>query len=201
MLVSIAPRWNGPVGCVRPPAGRNYQELQRPDRPPAPAYRLRKAPPAPTWRVLEPAHRHLYDPGETSAHRAAVSAAVQKGPPLPVDYDEPNAWPKLWKPLGLKFAVITSVNATTATMVAPNSSPWSSRHPRPRSRLRRGSPGSRFQGDLGAVATVVDAAPDVFNHNTETVPRLYSPGAPGRPDISARSTCWPPPNGCVRHAD
>jgi lipoic acid synthetase len=30
-----------------------------------------------------------------------------------------------------------------------------------------------FQGSRAAVATVMQAAPDVFNHNTETVPRLY----------------------------
>ena len=31
-----------------------------------------------------------------------------------------------------------------------------------------------FQGDPGALATVLDAAPEVFNHNVETVPRRYS---------------------------
>jgi lipoic acid synthetase len=30
-----------------------------------------------------------------------------------------------------------------------------------------------FQGDLAAVARVLDARPDIFNHNMETVPRLY----------------------------
>src|SRR6185295_2564028 len=30
-----------------------------------------------------------------------------------------------------------------------------------------------FQGNLAAVETVMEAAPDVLNHNTETVPRLY----------------------------
>ena len=36
-----------------------------------------------------------------------------------------------------------------------------------------------FRGDLGAVATVSDAAPDVYNHNVETVPRLYKRVRPG----------------------
>ena len=31
-----------------------------------------------------------------------------------------------------------------------------------------------FQGDFDAVRTVVEARPDIFNHNTETVPRLYA---------------------------
>jgi lipoic acid synthetase len=36
-----------------------------------------------------------------------------------------------------------------------------------------------FRGDLGAVATVCDADPDVYNHNVETVPRLYRNVRPG----------------------
>jgi lipoic acid synthetase len=36
-----------------------------------------------------------------------------------------------------------------------------------------------FQGDLEAVARVCDAAPDVYNHNVETVPRLYRRVRPG----------------------
>jgi lipoyl synthase len=46
--------------------------------------------------------------------------------------------------------------------------------------VRRQAPGCRvevlipdFQGDRDAVRTVVEACPDVLNHNTETVPRLY----------------------------
>jgi len=47
--------------------------------------------------------------------------------------------------------------------------------------VRRALPDSRvevltpdFQGDLDAVARVLDAEPDIFNHNMETVPRLYA---------------------------
>jgi lipoic acid synthetase len=36
-----------------------------------------------------------------------------------------------------------------------------------------------FQGDRQAVAQVCDAAPDVYNHNVETVPRLYRRVRPG----------------------
>jgi lipoic acid synthetase len=36
-----------------------------------------------------------------------------------------------------------------------------------------------FQGDLGAVARVCEAGPDVYNHNVETVPRLYRRVRPG----------------------
>ena len=36
-----------------------------------------------------------------------------------------------------------------------------------------------FQGKLQDIATVVAARPDVFNHNLETVPRLYRRARPG----------------------
>jgi lipoic acid synthetase len=76
--------------------------------------------------------------------------------------------------MGLKFAVITSVNrddrpdggAELFAMVIRA--------------IRRRIPGCGvevlipdFQGNRDAVRTVMEAAPDVLNHNTETVPRLY----------------------------
>jgi lipoic acid synthetase len=36
-----------------------------------------------------------------------------------------------------------------------------------------------FQGDERAIATVLDARPEIYNHNTETVPRLYKRARPG----------------------
>jgi lipoic acid synthetase len=36
-----------------------------------------------------------------------------------------------------------------------------------------------FQGNEAAIATVLAARPDVYNHNTETVPRLYKRARPG----------------------
>jgi lipoic acid synthetase len=36
-----------------------------------------------------------------------------------------------------------------------------------------------FKGDAAALQTVIDAAPDILNHNTETVPRLYRQVRPG----------------------
>jgi lipoic acid synthetase len=100
--------------------------------------------------------------------------AVQKGPPLPVDYDEPQRIAQAVAAMGLKFAVITSVNrddredggAELFAMVVRA--------------IRERVPGCGvevlvpdFQGSRRAVETVMEAAPDVLNHNTETVPRLY----------------------------
>jgi lipoic acid synthetase len=99
---------------------------------------------------------------------------VQKGAPLPVDYDEPNRVAEAVAALGLNFAVITSVNrddredggAEIFAMVIRA--------------IRARVPGCGvevlvpdFQGNHAAVETVMEAAPGVFNHNTETVPRLY----------------------------
>jgi lipoic acid synthetase len=36
-----------------------------------------------------------------------------------------------------------------------------------------------FQGNVGSIHTVLDAAPQIYNHNTETVPRLYKRARPG----------------------
>lgn len=36
-----------------------------------------------------------------------------------------------------------------------------------------------FQGDEGAISAVLDARPEIYNHNTETVPRLYKKARPG----------------------
>ncbi|MBL8178128.1 MAG: lipoyl synthase [Bryobacterales bacterium] len=100
--------------------------------------------------------------------------AVQKGAPLPVDFDEPRRVAEAVEALGLRFAVITSVNrddrkdggALLFAMVIEA--------------IRARVPGCKvevlvpdFQGAHDAMKIVIDARPDVLNHNTETVPRLY----------------------------
>jgi lipoic acid synthetase len=100
--------------------------------------------------------------------------AVSKGAPLPVDYDEPRRVAEAVAAMGLKFAVITSVNrddrhdggAEIFAMVIRE--------------IHDRIPGCGvevlipdFQGNRDAVETVMEAGPEVLNHNTETVPRLY----------------------------
>ena len=100
--------------------------------------------------------------------------AVQKGAPLPVDYDEPRRVAEACAALGLKYAVITSVNrddrkdggAELFALVIQA--------------IRERIPGCKvevlvpdFQGSREAMEIVMNAHPDVLNHNTETVPRLY----------------------------
>jgi lipoic acid synthetase len=100
--------------------------------------------------------------------------AVQKGAPLPVDYDEPARIAEAVSLMGLKFAVVTSVNrddrpdggAELFAMVIR-----AIRQRVPECGVEVLIPD--FQGNLEAVDTVMEARPDVLNHNTETVPRLY----------------------------
>ncbi len=100
--------------------------------------------------------------------------AVQKGGPLPVDYDEPRRVSEACAALGLKFAVITSVNRDDRKDGGAELFALTIRA------IRQRIPGCGvevlvpdFQGSHAAMDMVLEAAPDVLNHNTETVPRLY----------------------------
>jgi lipoic acid synthetase len=100
--------------------------------------------------------------------------AVQKGGPLPVDYDEPRRVAEACAALGLKFAVITSVNRDDRKDGGAELFAMTIRA------IRERVPGCGvevlvpdFQGSHSAMDIVLDAAPEILNHNTETVPRLY----------------------------
>ncbi len=100
--------------------------------------------------------------------------AVQKGGPLPVDYDEPRRVAEACAALGLKFAVITSVNRDDRKDGGAELFALTIRA------IRDRLPGCGvevlvpdFQGSHAAMDMVLEAAPDILNHNTETVPRLY----------------------------
>ncbi len=100
--------------------------------------------------------------------------AVQKGAPLAVDYDEPRRVAEAVAIMGLKYAVVTSVNRDDrkdggADLFALTIEA-----------IRERVPGCKvevlvpdFQGRHEAMDIVMQARPDVLNHNTETVPRLY----------------------------
>ena len=100
--------------------------------------------------------------------------AVQKGAPLAVDYDEPRRVAEACEILVLKYAVVTSVNRDDrkdggAELFALTIAA-----------IRERIPGCKvevlvpdFQGSHAAMEMVMNAHPDVLNHNIETVPRLY----------------------------
>jgi lipoyl synthase len=106
--------------------------------------------------------------------------AVQKGRPLEVDWDEPRRVGEAVAALGLEYAVVTSVDRDDrkdggAAIFA-----------RTIEEIRRHKPGCKvevlvpdFQGSVDALKMVLDARPDVLNHNIETVERLYKPVRPG----------------------
>jgi len=100
--------------------------------------------------------------------------AVPKGRPEAIDFDEPRRVAEAVAVLGLKHAVITSVNRDDDLVGGARAFALVIEE------IRRQAPGCQvevlipdFQGDPEAIRIVVDAAPEVFNHNTESVPRLY----------------------------
>ena len=100
--------------------------------------------------------------------------AVQKGVPLEVDYDEPRRVAEAVEAMGLKYAVITSVNRDDRADGGAElfAAVIHAIHERvPGCKVEVLTPD--FQGSHAAIDTVLHAAPDCFNHNTETVPRLY----------------------------
>jgi len=107
--------------------------------------------------------------------RACGFCAVPSGKPLgPPEEDEPERVAEAVEQMGLRYAVVTSVNRDDqpdggAEIFA-----------RTITKIRERVPGCRvevlipdFRGDWQALETVLAVRPDVLNHNMETVPRLY----------------------------
>jgi lipoic acid synthetase len=100
--------------------------------------------------------------------------AVQKGAPLTVDYDEPRRVAEAVAAMGLNYAVVTSVNRDDrkdggAELFALTIAAIHERVPGCKVEVLVPD----FQGSQAAMKIVMDSRPDVLNHNTETVPRLY----------------------------
>jgi lipoic acid synthetase len=100
--------------------------------------------------------------------------AVGKGAPLPVDEDEPARVAEAAAVLGLRYAVITSVNRDDRKDggAALFASTIHAIHAR-LSGCQVEVLIPDFQGSHAAMDMVLEAGPDVLNHNIETVPRLY----------------------------
>jgi lipoic acid synthetase len=177
-LIQIAPAGIAPARKpewlkARAPGGENYHDLKRLAR----SLGLHT--------VCESAH--CPNIGECWQHKTATFmmlgnlctrrcgfCAVPKGRPDAIDFDEPRRVAEAVAILGLQHAVITSVNrdddliggARAFAMVIDE--------------IRKQAPGCQvevlipdFQGNPEAIKIVVDARPEVLNHNTESVPRLY----------------------------
>lgn len=110
--------------------------------------------------------------------RGCGFCSVPKGNPriheMRLDPSEPANVARMAADMKLRYVVVTSVNRDDL----PDGG---SRHFAATVReIRSALPNARvevltpdFQGNMEAVARVLDAGPDVFNHNIETVPRLY----------------------------
>jgi lipoic acid synthetase len=100
--------------------------------------------------------------------------AVPKGKPGPIEWDEPRRVAEAVATLGLKHTVVTSVNRDDDNLGGARIFAETIRQIRelvPDCRVEVLIPD--FQGIDEALQIVLDAKPDVLNHNTETVPRLY----------------------------
>ena len=106
--------------------------------------------------------------------RACGFCAVKTGRPLALDRLEPMRVASAVREMGLTHAVVTSVNRDDepdgGAAIFAHTIRW----------IRRLSPGTSievlipdFVGNWDALATVMDARPEILNHNTESVPRLY----------------------------
>ena len=91
-----------------------------------------------------------------------------------LDPDEPANVARMAAEMKLRYVVITSVNRDDLDDGGSHHFAETVRE------VRRALPDARvevltpdFCGDMDAVARVLDAGPHVFNHNMETVPRLY----------------------------
>ncbi|MGD0097142.1 MAG: lipoyl synthase [Terracidiphilus sp.] len=177
-LVQISPAVKAPAPKpewlkARAPVGENYHSLKQLAR----SLQLHT--------VCESAH--CPNIGECWHHKTATFmmlgnlctrrcgfCAVPKGRPESIDFDEPRRVAQAVAALGLEYAVVTSVDrdddllggARAFAMVIEE--------------IRRQAPGCRtevlipdFQCNREAIRTVVEVRPDVLNHNTESVPRLY----------------------------
>jgi lipoic acid synthetase len=99
--------------------------------------------------------------------------SVPRGEPLELEDDEPERVAEASARLGLKHVVITSVTRDDL----PDGGAEHFARCVTAVRRRTGAAVEvltpDFMGDTAAIDRVINARPDVFNHNTETVPRLY----------------------------
>jgi lipoic acid synthetase len=113
--------------------------------------------------------------------RACAFCNVATGKPQPLDADEPARVGDAVAKMGLKHVVITSVDRDDLADGGAHQFVAVIRA------IRAASPGTTVEiltpdflrKPVAAVEAVIDARPDVFNHNLETVPRLYLSIRPG----------------------
>ncbi len=106
--------------------------------------------------------------------------SITPGTPGPVDWEEPARVAEAARELGLTYVVVTSVTRDDLSDGGASLFAQTIRE------IRRQIPEAGvevlipdFKGNPAALRTVMNARPDVLNHNVETVPRLYKTARPG----------------------
>jgi lipoic acid synthetase len=112
--------------------------------------------------------------------RACAFCNVATGKPPPLDSDEPRRVGEALAKLGLEHVVVTSVDRDDlddggATHFAQTIA--AIRTASPRTTIEILTPD--FKNKLQALDIILNNKPDVYNHNLETVPRLYASIRPG----------------------
>src|ERR687884_65823 len=112
--------------------------------------------------------------------RNCAYCAVAHGRPPKYDLEEPERVARAIAEMQLQHAVITSVDRDDLPDYGAYIFAETIRQ------IKARSPGTSvevlvpdFQGSEASIRTVLDAEPDIYNHNTETVPRLYKSARPG----------------------
>ncbi|MCL5668807.1 MAG: lipoyl synthase [Gammaproteobacteria bacterium] len=106
---------------------------------------------------------------------------VAHGKPLPLDAEEPENLARVIEEMRLKYVVITSVDRDDLRDGGAQhfvNCIQAVRQHSPHTKIEILTPDFRGRMDI-ALAIVTQAPPDVFNHNLETVPRLYRQARPG----------------------
>jgi lipoic acid synthetase len=203
VLFCIAPTVESPTGYNKRFAMATAADLIQidlsPRRPaPKPEWLKARAPMGETYHNLKKLARdlnlhtvcesaHCPNIGECWNHKTATFmmlgnlctrrcgfCAVPKGRPEPIDWDEPRRVAEAIAKLELKHAVITSVNRDDDVIGGARAFALVIEE------VHRQAAGCQvevlipdFQGNEEAIRIVVEARPEVLNHNTESVPRLY----------------------------
>ena len=112
--------------------------------------------------------------------RNCAYCAVAHGRPPKYDIAEPHRVAQAIAEMGLQHAVITSVDRDDL----PDFGAWV--FAETIRQIHERIPGCSvevlvpdFQGNEDSIRTVLEAQPEIYNHNTETVPRLYKKARPG----------------------
>jgi lipoic acid synthetase len=112
--------------------------------------------------------------------RNCAYCAVAHGRPPKYDISEPHRVAKAIAEMGLQHAVITSVDRDDL----PDFGAWV--FAETIRQIHEQVPGCSvevlvpdFQGNENSIRAVLEAQPEIYNHNTETVPRLYKKARPG----------------------